>query len=95
MLIKNLEQGWLVNGSQGKVINFMRPRDAQRSRTDIGIVGDVMQKGSEAATRLEELIKEEKVWPLVHFTNGREVRKFCDIKCTTNLTLSQDARSSC
>jgi hypothetical protein len=35
MLIKNLRQGVLVNGSIGKVIEFRTPYDARKTQTEI------------------------------------------------------------
>lgn len=94
MLIKNLEQRVLVNGSQGRVTRFMNAKDAHESNIKLGIFGDVTKKGSQAAAQLEQLIKEGKVWPLVMFTNGREVREFRNYGWTINLTFFRDAISS-
>ena len=38
MLIKNMRQGELVNGSLGVVVAFMTPQDAQREQTEIADV---------------------------------------------------------
>lgn len=83
MLIKNLEQGQLVNGSTGQVRSFMKPRDAVLANTRVCFADDILSAGSKSRLKVEQIIEklgEEKVWPLVKFENGREVKQYLGTK---------------
>ncbi|KIM84623.1 hypothetical protein PILCRDRAFT_390142 [Piloderma croceum F 1598] len=70
MLIKNLIQGELVNGSVGQVIAFSTSSEAQKNHTDIAQVDDA--KDSIAAQRIRSrAAQNNRVWPVIRFTNGR------------------------
>jgi len=67
MLIKNLEQGHLVNGSTGRVIAFGTHHEAalQHSESHRG--------GGKSEDKGLECVREHStLWPLVRFTNGSE-----------------------
>ncbi|KAL4068373.1 ATP-dependent DNA helicase PIF1 [Scleroderma yunnanense] len=68
MLIKNLVQGHLVNGSVGQVVGFSTPQEASRNSTDIGTEEGMKGNKAEAMTRYSDA-----KWPVVRFTNGREL----------------------
>ncbi|TFY61108.1 hypothetical protein EVG20_g7185 [Dentipellis fragilis] len=70
MLIKNLVQGSLVNGSQGKVIGFYTFAEAEVNDTEIAKTIE----GDEDTKDLPDAIKRSMLtWPLVQFTNGRQL----------------------
>ncbi|KAI5828561.1 hypothetical protein K523DRAFT_276526, partial [Schizophyllum commune Tattone D] len=74
MLIRNLVQGILVNGSVGHVIAFKTPIDARLDRLDIAGLSMLaldLPQGSRDQERFESV--KERVWPLVRFGNGREL----------------------
>ena len=74
MLIKNLVQGVLVNGTVGHVIAFKTPIDARRDRLDIaGINMSTIDLPQGARDRESFDSVKERVWPLVRFENGREL----------------------
>lgn len=80
LLIQNLVQGHLVNGSVGKVIEFRSLADAIASHTAIAQV-DSRNPGQQHDHAVAEQKcdgkslknQPERVWPLVQFANGREV----------------------
>ncbi|PBL00941.1 hypothetical protein ARMGADRAFT_402462 [Armillaria gallica] len=73
MLIKNLEQGHLVNGSVGSVVDFETQHEALTSEdTEIGEVERKDETDEERAARLEKLPAQQ-VWPVVRFANGRRI----------------------
>lgn len=73
MLIKNLEQGHLVNGSVGSVVDFETQHEALASEDiEIGEVERKDETDEERAARLEKLLAQQ-VWPVVRFTNGRRI----------------------
>ncbi|KAI0047663.1 hypothetical protein FA95DRAFT_1204693 [Auriscalpium vulgare] len=69
MLIKNLEQGILVNGSTGKVLGFSSYAEATRDHTAIA---NAVTDGERKEVP-EHVRKSACKWPLVRFTNGREL----------------------
>lgn len=71
MLIKNLVQGQLVNGSVGQVIGFRTPQEASQSLTDIGTEEGL--KGNKAEALRAVTRYNDAKWPVVRFTNGREL----------------------
>ena len=74
MLIKNLVQGVLVNGTVGHVIALKTPIDARRDRLDIaGINMSTIDLPQGARDRESFDSVKERVWPLVRFENGREL----------------------
>ena len=73
MLIKNIIQGVLVNGSVGHVIGFKTPRQARDEKQDIaGIDSDPSVPQNQYDREKLERAKEFE-WPLVKFANGREL----------------------
>ncbi|KAH9919133.1 uncharacterized protein B0H18DRAFT_882148, partial [Fomitopsis serialis] len=69
MLIKNLVQGQLVNGSLGRVVAFSTPRDARKCGTDIAKEapnGAEKQKPDQHTLQ----VAENYIWPIVEFRNG-------------------------
>ncbi|KAH9065957.1 hypothetical protein EDB87DRAFT_911206 [Lactarius vividus] len=70
MLIKNLEQGQLVNGSTGVVIGFGTYHEAALRDSESHLHGDKSKdKGLECVEHCGTR------WPLVRFTNGHQ--RFC------------------
>lgn len=65
-------QGSLVNGSVGQVIAFSTSREAQKNHTEIAQV-DNAQDQRIAQTILNRAAENERVWPIVRFTNGRDM----------------------
>jgi hypothetical protein len=65
-------QGSLVNGSVGQVIAFSTSREAQKNHTEIAQV-DNAQDQSIAQKILSRAAENERVWPVVRFTNGRDM----------------------
>jgi len=70
MLIKNLIQGQLVNGSVGQVIAFSTTGEAQENHTDIAQVDDTKDL-SVTQSIPGRMAQNNRVWPVVSFTNGR------------------------
>ncbi|THH11770.1 hypothetical protein EW145_g431 [Phellinidium pouzarii] len=80
MLIKNLSQGSLANGSQGQVIEFKTVAQARLDKDEIA-AADVPQssnnsrsKGSTGdvdAKSMDKITDGARVWPLVRFISGR------------------------
>jgi len=67
MLVKNLVQGHLVNGSVGQVLGFSTAADAVKQHVEIAKVdGNPAQAASPRGAR-------NQLWPLVRFTNGAEL----------------------
>ncbi|KAJ3772856.1 hypothetical protein FB446DRAFT_642801 [Lentinula raphanica] len=81
MLVKNLEQGSLVNGSVGTIIGFSTSRQALRNGISIARIesGQNAPFNSTYEPDQEEQEEEDannpssnaRVWPVVRFTNGR------------------------
>lgn len=71
MLIKNLVQGHLVNGSVGQVIRFSTLQEASHNSTDIGTEDGAKGNKAEALKEIERY--SDARWPVVRFTNGREL----------------------
>ncbi|KIJ45716.1 hypothetical protein M422DRAFT_166157, partial [Sphaerobolus stellatus SS14] len=78
MLIKNLVQGKLVNGSIGQVVAFKSIREAHGQHTEIAEVDK--SKDPRAAKDKDTESAEQKakrssnnVWPVVRFLNGHEL----------------------
>ncbi|KAI0308635.1 hypothetical protein OF83DRAFT_1018166, partial [Amylostereum chailletii] len=72
MLVKNTVQGLLVNGSTGVVIGFYTWEEA----VEIGktVVDTRSERDKQKGRDIPEIAKNSKVsWPLVRFTNGREM----------------------
>jgi hypothetical protein len=68
--LQNLIQGELVNGSVGQVIAFSTSSEAQKNHTDIAQVDDA--KDPITAQRIRSrAAQNDRVWPVVRFTNGR------------------------
>jgi hypothetical protein len=70
MLIKNLIQGELVNGSVGQVVAFSTSREAQNNHTLIAQVDDANDPSGAQRIR-NRAAQGDRVWPVVRFTNGR------------------------
>ncbi|KAI5124476.1 hypothetical protein M0805_008358 [Coniferiporia weirii] len=89
MLIKNLAQGSLVNGSIGRVIAFKSAAEAQKDANEIAKVDSSQDSNSKLKSHssiqnkrgigevgnreMDKISGGSRVWPLVRFTNGREV----------------------
>ncbi|GJE87828.1 ATP-dependent DNA helicase PIF1 [Phanerochaete sordida] len=79
MLIKNLVQGQLVNGSMGKVVGFLRTRDAVQRGLKIGVAdapkpaGPARRGAPDAPAVPERVLRSDGLWPLVRFDGGGEV----------------------
>ncbi|KAJ7102319.1 hypothetical protein B0H15DRAFT_768603 [Mycena belliarum] len=71
MLVKNLVQGRLVNGSVGQVIGFYTSADAVRRHLEIA----KLEASPDGATDTEVVagVPPDQQWPLVRFTNGAEL----------------------
>ncbi|KAI0274844.1 hypothetical protein BC834DRAFT_17333 [Gloeopeniophorella convolvens] len=66
MLVKNLKQGQLVNGSLGKVIRFSTYKDAARRHTQ------TLPNGANE-NEISTFVRQSPMfWPVVKFTNGVE-----------------------
>ncbi|KAI6136943.1 P-loop containing nucleoside triphosphate hydrolase protein [Pisolithus sp. B1] len=71
VILENLVQGQLVNGSVGQVIGFRTPQEASQSLTDIGTEESL--KGNKAEALRAVTRCNDAKWPVVRFTNGREL----------------------
>ncbi|THH28278.1 hypothetical protein EUX98_g5905 [Antrodiella citrinella] len=72
MLIKNMEQGSLVNGSLGRVIAFKTTREATTSGVRIA----AMEQNRDGTPRVpESLMRANSLWPVVKFQN--DVQMLC------------------
>ncbi|KAI6032057.1 hypothetical protein BKA83DRAFT_94608, partial [Pisolithus microcarpus] len=70
-ILENLVQGQLVNGSVGQVIGFRTAQEASQSLTDIGTEEGL--KGNKAEALRAVTRYNDAKWPVVRFTNGREL----------------------
>ncbi|KAI0793363.1 PIF1-like helicase-domain-containing protein, partial [Abortiporus biennis] len=75
LVLKNIVQGSLVNGSVGIVIGFCTCREAVQEGTQIAQVDNHKNKEKQVETKKEPTIPEEfmranRVWPKVRFQNG-------------------------
>ncbi|KZT06267.1 uncharacterized protein LAESUDRAFT_653615, partial [Laetiporus sulphureus 93-53] len=72
MLIKNMVQGELVNGSVGRVIQFSTPREALEAGTQLAQPKSGHESAAERNTEKvpDEIMNGKNVWPVVRFTNG-------------------------
>jgi len=84
---ENVEQGALVNGSVGKVVDFMTTRQALERHIEIAqLVNRERPKTAATAPEIPQLVPESNLcplgdtvfgqhqaWPMVRFTNGREL----------------------
>ncbi|KAJ3556482.1 hypothetical protein NM688_g2009 [Phlebia brevispora] len=88
MLIKNLVQGSLVNGTIGRVVGFATTRDALNKGTWIGVAdnkGDKSQVGllqgqdgdkknkPPGSETVQQYLRSGRNWPIVKFSGGEEV----------------------
>lgn len=71
MLIKNLVQGELVNGSVGRVVGFSTSRDALRKGMAIAQTESQNDAGRDKPIVPEETYRSTHVWPVVQFEGGR------------------------
>lgn len=72
MLIKNLVQGELVNGSVGRVIGFSTSRDAIKHGTDIARTETEAGKGDADEKRIpDHILNDDRSWPIVEFSGRR------------------------
>jgi len=74
MLIKNMEQGFLVNGSLGKVVAFSTPREALQNGTQIAMMENESRDDRKGKKKPEDCIPKHlvnSVWPVVSFENGK------------------------
>lgn len=72
MLVKNIEQGRLVNGSVGSVVGFETATSAIANKTDIGRVESGQAIPEAQDPKLQRLPVDHQ-WPLVSFINGRTI----------------------
>ncbi|KAF5356106.1 hypothetical protein D9756_004033 [Leucocoprinus leucothites] len=74
MLIKNLRQGILVNGSIGQVVDFATPKEAVESGTKIAQVESDKLHSRNGTSNInlvtQEILKYDWKWPVIKFTNG-------------------------
>lgn len=73
---QNLIQGELVNGSTGRVVDFLTAREAINGNTDIGFIDPTneMRDGAMRAPRRDiprNVLESPQSWPVVHWTSGR------------------------
>lgn len=81
MLIQNMQQGKLVNGSLGLVVAFDTTRKAieqhielakvDSKRATTNAVTPAFAQGMPDDVPMEELLSNDRVWPIVKFQNGR------------------------
>jgi len=65
-----LIQGSLVNGSVGQVVAFSTSHEAQINHTEIAQAGDTKDPSIAQYIR-NRAAQNDRVWPVVRFTNGR------------------------
>lgn len=70
---QNLVQGELVNGSVGQVIGFSTSQEALTNRTEIAEVDESRAPVHGSLTAQNPGTKNDRVWPVVRFTNGKTV----------------------
>ncbi|KZT22127.1 hypothetical protein NEOLEDRAFT_1072193, partial [Neolentinus lepideus HHB14362 ss-1] len=72
MLIKNLVQGHLVNGSLGQVVDFVTSQEAMEKRMEIAQTEpeDNLNKRNKIPAKVMDL-GTDRVWPVVKFTSGK------------------------
>ncbi|KAF9066063.1 hypothetical protein BDP27DRAFT_1228094, partial [Rhodocollybia butyracea] len=73
MLVKNLEQGSLVNGSVGTVESFITSREARKTGISVGRIDSGHNQSSKDDGENESDASKGRVWPVVRFTNGRTI----------------------
>ena len=76
--LQNLVRGELVNGSLGKVVDFLAVRDAINGNTDIGFIDPTNEMREDAVRRgnrdLPRSISESpNLWPVVQWASGRKM----------------------
>ena len=64
-------QGELVNGSVGQVIKFCTSQEAMRNKMEIATEEGL--RGSERDAQQAAARYDGSLWPVVRFTNGREL----------------------
>ncbi|KAF9229715.1 hypothetical protein BS17DRAFT_35852 [Gyrodon lividus] len=64
-------QGELVNGSVGQVIRFSTPQEAMENHTEIATEEGL--RGSQREARQVAASYGGSLWPIIRFTNGREL----------------------
>jgi hypothetical protein len=64
-------QGELVNGSVGQVIKFCTSQEAMQNKMEIATEEGL--RGSERDARQAAARYDGSLWPVVRFTNGREL----------------------
>ena len=60
-----------MNGSVGQVVRFSTPQEASHNSTDIGTEDGAKGNKAEALKEIERY--GDAIWPVVRFTNGREL----------------------
>ena len=68
---QNMIQGQLVNGSVGQVVKFCTSQEAMRNKMEIGTEEGL--RGSERDAKQAAARYDGSLWPVVRFTNGREI----------------------
>ncbi|KAJ7101014.1 hypothetical protein C8R43DRAFT_907313, partial [Mycena crocata] len=68
MLVKNLVQGHLVNGSVGQVIGFFSSLEAIQKHFEIGKLEGTVQPNAQQPDK-----NPDQLWPYVKFTDGTQV----------------------
>jgi len=69
MLIKNLVQGELVNGSLGQIVGFSSSQEALKNHTEISRTDDLRGQPNNG----DPITQSDRLWPVVRFTNGRTI----------------------
>ena len=70
-LTQNLMQGYLVNGSIGRVTRFATPKEAIESNIRLAQVE--FDKNRNGNSNAEEILELDFKWPVVKFTNNEEL----------------------
>jgi len=70
-LTQNLMQGYLVNGSIGRVTKFATPKEAIQSNIRLAQVES--DKNRNGSSNTEEILEYDFKWPVVKFTNSEEL----------------------
>ncbi|EIW64958.1 uncharacterized protein TRAVEDRAFT_85034, partial [Trametes versicolor FP-101664 SS1] len=72
MLVKNIIQGLLVNGSVGRIVGFYQPREALAMGIDIALP-DSRERGGPDVPDIPggpQILQMNSVWPAVQFQSG-------------------------
>ncbi|EEB95730.1 hypothetical protein MPER_05254 [Moniliophthora perniciosa FA553] len=73
MLVKNIHQQGLVNGSIGQIDRFCTVSDALKDRVSITRVKTGQDQPPENDPDVQKHLSEKRVWPIVCFPGGKHV----------------------